>query len=309
MQHLKRKHNLKIDAQDINNMGGLGKLMPVTFITCTVASLALIGFPFTSGFLSKDSILIQSYTWGQERGGIYMLIPIAAILTSLLTTFYIGRLIFKVFFGRHILKTLDPDAEPHAHEGSWLLFLPMVVLALCSLFPLFSFNPFSYQSSWLFKGFSANRGGDGSGELIPVMVTLLNFGVIFIAYLVYVKQGLRWLKLKGPLFNISYNQWYIDRFYTVVIVKIIVGFSKMIAWFDASVIDGIVKLVAGIGLVLSGIAAWLDRYIIDGFLHLLATVIKQAGNFVRGFQTGRVQNYLFTMLIIVLALYILKTFI
>jgi len=308
MQHLKRKHNLKIDAQDINNMGGLGKLMPVTFITCTVASLALIGFPFTSGFLSKDGILIQSYTWGQARGGIYMLIPIAAILTSLLTTFYIGRLIFKVFLGTHILKTLDPDAEPHAHEGNWLLFLPMVILALCSLFPLFSFNPFSCQSSWLFKGFSLGAVGE-SGELIPAVVTALNIGIIFIAYRVYVKQSLGWLKLRGLLFNISYNQWYIDRFYTAVIVKTVVGFSKIISWFDTNVIDGIVKLVAGIGLVLSRISAWFDRYIIDGFLHLLATVIKQAGNFVRGFQTGRVQNYLFTMLIIVLALYILKTFI
>lgn len=308
MQHLKRKHNLKIDAQDINNMGGLGRLMPVTFITCVVASLALIGFPLTSGFLSKDSILIQSYAWGQERGGIYMLIPIVAILTSLLTAFYIARLIFKVFFGRHILKTLDPDAEPHAHEGSWLLFLPMVMLGLCSLFPLFSFNPVNYQSAWLFKGFNMTTVGE-SGELIPVAVTLLNIGVIFIAYSVYVKQSLGWLKLRGLLFNISYNQWYVDRFYTSGIIKTVVGFSKVIAWFDANVIDGIVKLVAGVGLVLSRISAWIDHYIIDGLLHLLATVVKQTGNMIRGFQTGRVQNYLFTMLIIVLALYILKTFI
>lgn len=308
MQHLKRKHKLNIDPQNITNMGGLRSIMPVTFITCCVASLALIGFPLTSGFLSKDGILIQGFAWAQGKDGAYAIIPVMAVLTSLLTTFYIARLMFKVFFGRHILKTIDPDAEPHAHEGSWLLYLPMILLALCSLFPLFSFNPFNYQSAWLFKGFGSASGAEG-GELIPVTVTLLSIAVIFIAYAMYVKQKLQWFKFKGALFNISYNQWYIDSFYNGVIVKATLGLSTAIAWFDTYIIDGVVKLVAGIGFVLSRISAWIDEYIIDGFLHALTYFVKQAGNFIRGFQTGRVQGYLFTMLIIVLALYILKTFI
>ncbi|WP_448697648.1 NADH-quinone oxidoreductase subunit L [Mucilaginibacter sp. AW1-3] len=308
MQHLKHKHRLHIDTQDINNMGGLRKVMPVTFITCVVASLALIGFPLTSGFLSKDGILIQGFAWAQGKGGAYTIIPVTAVLTSLLTAFYIARLIFKVFFGEHILKTIEPDAEPQAHESSWLLFLPMILLALCSLFPIFSLNPFNYQDSWLFKGFGIGTGSE-AGELIPVTVTLLSIGVIFVAYAMYVKQSLQWLKLKGFLFSLSYNQWYVDSFYNGVVVKAVVGLSSAIRWFDTYVIDGIVKLVAGTGVVLSRVSAWFDQYIIDGFLHLLTYVVKQTGNFIRGFQTGRVQGYLFTMLIIVLALYILKTFI
>jgi NADH-quinone oxidoreductase subunit L len=97
--------------------------------------------------------------------------------------------------------------------------------------------------------------------------------------------------------------------YNRVVVSGTVGFSRFISWFDNNVVDGIVKLLAGIGLVLSRLAAWIDQHIVDGFIHLITLIIKQAGNFVRGFQTGRVQGYLLTMLLIVLALYILKTFI
>ena len=311
MQHLKHKHHLHIDTQDINNMGGLRKLMPVTFITCSVAALALIGFPLTAGCLSKDGILMQGFAWAQGKSWVYSIIPVTAVLTALLTAFYIGRLMFKVFFGQSRLG-INADEEPQAHEESPLLYLPMILLALCSLFPLFSLDPLQFESAWIMKGFASfiDAGKTGiHGELFPLAISALSVGVVFIAYLVYVKQSLQWLKVKGLLFNISYNQWYIDSFYNGIVVKAVVSLSRAIAWFDTYVIDGVVKLVAGIGLVLSRISAWFDQYIIDGLLHLLTYVVKQAGNFIRGFQTGRVQGYLFTMLIIVLALYILKMFV
>ncbi len=311
MQHLKHKHHLNIDTQNINSMGGLRKIMPVTFITCCVAALALIGFPLTAGCLSKDGILIQGFAWAEGKSWAYSIIPIGAVLTSLLTAFYIGRLMFKVFFGESRLEGISADTEPEAHEENPLLYLPMILLALGSLFPLFSLDPLKFENAWIVKGFAGfvNMTGVKTGELIPLLISALSVGVVAIAYLVYVKQRLQWLKLKGVWFNISYNQWYIDAFYNGIIVKATVGLSRAVAWFDTYVIDGVVKLVAGIGLVLSRISAWTDQYIIDGFLNALTYFVKQTGNFIRGFQTGRVQGYLFTMLIIVLALYILKTFI
>ncbi|OCX54125.1 NADH dehydrogenase [Mucilaginibacter sp. PPCGB 2223] len=310
MQHLKRKHRLHIDAQNINNMGGLRKIMPVTFITCCVAALALIGFPLTAGCLSKDGILIQGFAWAEGKGWAYSIIPIGAVLTSLLTAFYIGRLMFKVFFGESGLEGISADSEPEAHEENPLLYLPMILLALGSLFPLFSLNPLKFESAWIVKGFAdmVNK-TESSGELVPFLISALSVCVVLIAYGVYVRQKLQWLKFKGVLFNMSYNQWYIDTFYNGIIVRAVVGLSRAASWFDTYVIDGIVKLIAGTGLVLSRISAWIDRYIIDGIIHSITYFVKQAGNFIRGFQTGRVQGYLFTMLIIVLALYILKTFI
>src|SRR5690606_20657936 len=64
MQHLKEKHQLDIDPQDIRNMGGLGRSMPLTFTVMAVASLALAGFPLTAGFLSKDALLVYALEWG-----------------------------------------------------------------------------------------------------------------------------------------------------------------------------------------------------------------------------------------------------
>ena len=310
MSHLKHKHHLDIDPQSITHMGGLRKLMPVTFITCSVASLALIGFPFTSGYLSKDGILIYAFAWAQGKAWFYYIIPIGAMLTSLLTTFYIARLIFKVFFGQSRLKHIDPNIEPEAHEGSWLLSLPMVLLAVCSLFPLFSFNPFSFKNAWLIKGFGALAEVESNYHLIvPLVINIAGLAIIYLAYLVYAKQSVHWFKQKGLLFNISFNQWYIDGFYTGVIAKAVVGFGKVLYWFDKHILDGFVNSLATIGIALSKLSAWIDKYIIDGLLHLITDIVKQTGNFIRGFQTGRVQNYLFTMLFIILVVYVLKTFI
>jgi NADH-quinone oxidoreductase subunit L len=310
MSHLKHKHHLDIDPQSILHMGGLRKLMPVTFITCCVAALALIGFPLTSGYLSKDGILIQAFEWSHGKSWAYSIIPIGAMLTSLLTTFYIARLIFKVFFGELRLKHIDASIEPEAHEGDWHLSLPMVLLALCSLFPLFSFNPFEFKGSWLMQGFPAIADMESNYHiLVPIIINAVGLLVIYLAYAVYAKQSVHWFKQKGLLFNISFNQWYIDSFYNGVIVKLVLIIGKVLYWFDQHIIDGFVNLLGKIGIALSKISAWFDRYIIDGLLHLITDVVKQAGNFIRGFQTGKVQNYLFTMLFIILVVYVLKTFI
>jgi len=171
MSHLKHKHNLSIDPQSILHMGGLRKLMPVTFITCSVAAFALIGFPLTSGYLSKDGILIQAFEWAQGKSWAYTIIPVGAMLTSLLTTFYIARLIFKVFLGQSRLKQIDPEIEPEAHEGDWRLSVPMVLLAVCSLFPLFSFNPFEFKQAWLIKGFPAIADIESNFHLlVPIVI-------------------------------------------------------------------------------------------------------------------------------------------
>lgn len=308
MQHIKEKHNLDIDPQDINNMGGLGKFMPVTFITCIIASLALIGFPFTSGCLSKDGIMVQAFFWADGKGWPYILIPVTAVLTSLLTIFYISRLLFKVFLAK---SRLQQPVE--AHDGSLLFKIPMIFLALCSLFPLFSSNPFEYEQSWIYKGFFTTLGiaidsNVSFGVIVVVTLNVLAIPIVYLAYVMYLKQKFR-VKPTGLLFNISFNEWYIDWFYHRVIVKDILRIGALTAWLDKNVLDGIIHLFANVGVAIGKLAAWTDKYIIDGFLTVLTLIVKQAGNFVRGFQTGRIQNYLLTMLLVIVVIYVLKTFI
>jgi NADH-quinone oxidoreductase subunit L len=312
MHHQKNANALDIDHQNILNMGGLRKQMPVTFITCLIASAALIGLPFTSGYLSKDGILIQAFEWATNKSAIYMLIPVAAIITSLLTAFYITRLLVKVFMGQSRLAQYKPDIKLDLHDGNWLYKLPMVLLALCCLFPLFAFNPFLYQRAWLFLGFNTAGALERASlvhAIIPVSVVTLSILVCCLAFSVYNNPNTTWFKPQDLLYRLSFNQWYIDKFYTQVLIKAVVLVSSAVYWFDCKVIDGLVNGAGRMSLVLARLTALTDQYIVDGFLHSVAAFVRQVGNFIRGFQTGRVQGYLLTSLFIILIVYILKIFV
>jgi NADH-quinone oxidoreductase subunit L len=309
MHHVKEEHQLDIDAQDINNMGGLRKKMPLTFIATLIGCLALVGLPFTSGYLSKDGILIQAFEWAEGKSVWFKIIPISIFITSGITAFYVARLIFKVFFGELKLKAMLPNMHLHLSDGSLSFRIPLIFLSLCSLFPLFSFNPFSYEHAWLFKGFKpANIIGSESiyHLIIPVSISVLSLVIAWWAFAVYIKRRKLVLSENSFLFKVSYNQWYIDVFYKQVIVKAVLLFSNALYWFDRTIIDGFVQVLQQMTLFLSGLAAWADRYLVDGFLYLVTQLVKGIGNFFRGFQSGRVQYYLFSMLAVVLAVFIIK---
>jgi len=130
--------------------------------------------------------------------------------------------------------------------------------------------------------------------------------VIYSAYAIYVKSNTFTFPQTGFLFRISYHEWYIDKLYHKLIIKPVVILSDAIYWFDSKVIDGFVNLLPRLGLMAAKIAAWTDRYIIDGLLHLFAFTVQAIGNFARRFQGGKIQYYLFSMLVVILALFILK---
>jgi NADH-quinone oxidoreductase subunit L len=290
-------------------MGGLRKKMPLTFIACLIGGLALIGLPFTSGYLSKDSILIQSFEWAEGKGWQYKLIPLGAMITSWLTAFYVARLIAKVFFGEFKMLQFNPSIKMHITDGGWQYRIPLIFLMLCCLFPLFSVNPVLYEKAWLFNGFSLITALDRVNiyhTIVPVTVNALSLFIIYWGYATYIKGKALPFTESGFLFRFSYNEWYIDAFYNKFIVKPVLALGKAAKWTDRNIIDGFIHLLANIGLAVSKIAEWLDRYVIDGILHLLADIVLAIGNFARRFQNGRVQYYLFSMLAVILVVFILK---
>ncbi|MBS1525292.1 MAG: NADH-quinone oxidoreductase subunit L [Bacteroidetes bacterium] len=310
VQHIKDEYQLDIDPQNILYMGGLRKKIPLTFIACVIAGLALIGLPFTSGYLSKDSILIQSFEWAEGKGLLHELIPVGALVTSWLTAFYVIRLIVKVFFGEFRLMEFDPGIKLHISDGNWQYRMPLMLLALCSLFPLFSYNPVLYEKAWLFNGFPLITGLDRVNiyhTIIPVLVNLVSILIMYWAWAVYMKKKALPFPETGLLFKFSYHQWYIDALYEQIIIKPVIALSKLARWTDRNIIDGFIHLLADMGIVGSKIAEWIDRYIIDGLLHLVAAIVLAIGNFARRFQNGRVQYYLFSMIAVILAIFIYKT--
>lgn len=309
MKHIKDDNNLDIDPQNILHMGGLRKKLPLTFIAALIGGLALVGFPLTSGYLSKDGILIQAFDWSDGKAGILKLVPYVALFTSWLTAFYVARLIVKVFFGEFRLQKMNPHIQIHMGDGGWQYKLPLVFLSICCLFPVFSYSPVFYEDAWLFKGFlPVNHLARENlyHVIIPVLVVVLSVVIMYGAYVLYIKRNSWSFPQTGLLYRLSFHEWYIDKFYNRVIVRFVMWFSNALYWFDKNIIDGFVNLLEKVGIALAGIAAWFDKHIVDGLLHMVAGMVQAIGNFARRFQSGKIQYYLFSMLLVLIAVFIFK---
>ena len=307
MAHLKDKSGKDFDPQDIRNMGGLRKHMPLTFVSMVIGSLALVALPLTSGYLSKDAILIQSFEWAEGEGGWFRLIPISAMVTSWLTAFYISRLIFKVFFGEFRLSELT--GHLHVHEAPAAMKYVMLILSVFCLFPVFSWNPLLFEDAWLLKGFPVTESMtriNAFHTIIPAAVNLISIALIGLCFKWYGSGRSAPDFSKTVVFRFSQEQWHIDKFYSAVLVKGTTAFAGILYWFDCYVVDGVVNLVGTLGRWLSFWSRWIDRYVIDALVNFFAYLAGIVGNFVRHFQTGRLQHYLVTMLIIILTLFIFK---
>ncbi|MDB5115244.1 MAG: NADH-quinone oxidoreductase subunit [Mucilaginibacter sp.] len=304
MQHIKDENELDIDPQNILYMGGLRKKLPLTFIAAVVAGLALIGLPLTSGYLSKDGILMQAVDWAAGKNKLAQVVPLMAIITTWLTAFYVARMVIKVFFGDFRLLQYHPDIKFHISDGGWQFRVPLILLGVVCLFPVFSINPFAYKQAWVLSGFNNLVQPEGSHHTIPIGLNLLSIALIGAAWFIYDKRQTVFFPQKNILFRLSYHEWYIDWVYDKIIVNAILALSKLVSWFDRKVLDGFINLLPRIVIAISKIAAWFDYYIIDGISRLLAFIVQITGNFVRRFQGGKIQYYLFSMLAIVLALII-----
>jgi NADH-quinone oxidoreductase subunit L len=128
--------------QDIRQMGGLRKKMPITYATFLVATLAISGVPLTSGFLSKDSLLAGTLAFGNLTG--HWLLPIIGFLVAALTAFYMFRLVILTFHG----EPKNQHKYDHAHESPFVMAAPLVVLATLSIFYFYTPNPLSAGDGW-----------------------------------------------------------------------------------------------------------------------------------------------------------------
>jgi len=307
MGHIRDDNNLSIDPQNIQNMGGLRKKLPFTFIAALIGALALVGLPLTSGFLSKDSILIQAFEWSGDKSVFLKLIPVFALITTWLTAFYVTRMIVKVFFGDLRVAESTPALKVHITDGTWLYKVPLALLAICCLFPFFSANPLVYERSWLFGGFGNATNPEAVNiyhALVPVGVNILSILVIWYGYIIYTKRRANPFPQTGALFNLACNEWYFDSIYQRIIIKPLLALCRASFWFDRRIIDNFIVFFAKFSIGLARLAAWCDRNIIDGFLNLLVITVRTIGNFVRRFQGGKVQYYLYSMLVVILAIFI-----
>lgn len=289
--------------QDINKMGGLRKKLPVTFYTFLLATLALSGIPLTSGFLSKDSLLASYYVFGSINGN--YLFAFIGFFVAFLTSLYMFRLIFKVFYGE--AKRED------VHEASPYMKIPLIVLSGLSIFFIYSINPFSPDSGWFlaswvpfFMTVIANPLIDGSTTIyinslhhihlaVSIISTIIALTGIYLSYLLFIKNKFSGFRQNTTVLSVKKflaNKWYFDELYDFAIVNASLKLSDLLALFDKYVVDGIVNGSAWITQKGSDFIGNFDKYVVDGFVNFTATLSAVIGLFFRRFQTGKVQTYI-----------------
>jgi NADH-quinone oxidoreductase subunit L len=237
--------------QDMRQMGGLRKMIPVTFWTVFCAALAISGVPPTSGFFSKDSILVSAYHHAPWMFWV-------GVITAGMTAFYVFRAVFMTFFGEY-------RGHHHPHESPRSMTIPLAALALLSLAGGYFNVP-----AWLGKFFPAVEEPENFTLVaISVIAGLAGIGLAYVMYVA--RPGLAdLLSLRfGALYRLVYNKYFVDEIYDAAVVKPVVGGSRAVLWrgIDAGVIDGAVN---GIGARSRDIGGWL-KLIQSGSIRSYAT--------------------------------------
>lgn len=274
------------DPQDIRNMGGLLKKMPVTGAWMILAAAALTGLPLTSGFFSKDGILIAVFAWSANGSSLGLLLPFLAFTSSLMTAFYSARLIFSVFFGEEQVSAAGVrDPEP-------LMRWPMIVLGLCTLYPVF-LGLLPAGASWVLD-VTEKAGVADHPDLywIPYALTIANVLVIAAAWQLYVKRRAHAAPALRPAGLFLLEGWRLNAVYHSLVISPVMQLSRVTVFVDRVVLDGFVHFAAASGLVAARLSGWFDRVVIDGLVEFTATGSRSIGNFARKFQSGRIQHYL-----------------
>jgi NADH-quinone oxidoreductase subunit L len=268
------------EEQDMNRMGGLWRKIPITHWTMLIGTIAIAGIPPLAGFFSKDEILGEAF-----KGGFAWVWAIG-IIVAVMTAFYMWRLMGKTFYGE---SHVDPHTAPNVHESAWQMTVPLVLLAIPSIFlGMLLGLPFgnSTIAGWLEPVFDESEkvlhgapeqfqlfGIDGFliGASVAVAALGLAVGVYVFGY--FNRDGHRDIAVKAPAANGatrfayrgSLNKWWFDELNDLLFIRL--------------------------GGRLAAFLWWFDRTIIDGTVNGLGALTRDAGGGLRRIQTGRVQNY------------------
>ncbi len=328
-QHPDEHHHPHFDPQDMFNMGGLIKNIPVTAWTFAIGGISLAGFPLiTAGFWSKDEILADAwFVYLDYSSGAHFYVFVMLAIAAFLTAFYTARQLCLTFLGDHRTE----EAE-HASLGgsrdviSITMQLPLVILAFFALFAGFVGVPpefpifgaiLSPEVNPFFEFVKYSLLPEIQPEKPPFnwFPVLTSFGVALgglgLGYLMYGRKPLEAgeedpLKriLSPGIFNVLENKYYFDELYQIVFVRPSQWFSRVVVseFIDRGIIDGFIHLIAKLSNFIGDLFKAFNLWLIDGVGDGIPQGIARFGAWFRRVQTGRVQQYL--VLVILAALVI-----
>lgn len=244
-----------IHSNEMKDMGGLRKYLPITNLSFFVACLAIAGIPPFAGFFSKEEILLAAYHSDKLVYGV-------ALFTSGLTAFYMFRLYFSIFWNKNAEVHNHPATADRHGEGPFSMKFPIMILALCSVMAgLVPFGEFVSSDGKMLESHF-----DIKFSIAPVA-----FGVagILLAMWMYKNENTkadRFSKTLGGLYKVAYSKFYIDEIYLFITKKIIFN-------------------------LIGRPAAWIDRNIVDGLMNGIANTTTTVSGWIKGIQSGKVQSY------------------
>jgi len=272
------------NEQDLRNMGGLRKKLPITFLTMMIGTIAISGLPPFAGFFSKDEILAHVY---QHNPVLWVI----GVIGAMFTAFYMFRMLFLTFYGNF---RGTPDQEHHLHESPKSMTAPLIILAVLSVFGGFIGVPEVLGGShWLahflapvFETPHAKMGELALDHGTEYRLMAISVGgvlfALFFAYTKYIRNAyvpLADVDKRSWLAKISYNKYYVDEIYDALIARPLDALSS----FFYHVVD---------------------KLGIDGFVNNLGKIATEASKGFRLLQTGNIGFYIFMMVLGTMALLI-----
>jgi len=290
--------------QDMRKMGGLKKWMPYTYATYLLSTLAIAGIPPFSGFFSKDEILWKAFSGGHH------IVWFVAVCAAAMTAFYMFRSVYMTFEGE---SRADEHTKHHLHESPLAMTVPLMILAALATFSGFLNIPHALFGHARFDGWLAPVVQHGAHaahhdvEIIEYVLMIFSVAVavagILVARAMYQTRTLKpdWLvdAFGGKLYRTVYNKYYVDEAYDATVIAGTMSLSRAMAWFDATIIDGIVNGSAVIVKLLSQAYGLFDHYVVDGAVNGVGALTSLVGGGVRRLQTGNINAYLYVIVLAV----------
>ncbi len=265
--------------QDMRRMGGLRRLMPVTYLTCLIGSLALAGIPPFAGFFSKDAIIEAVHHSNMPGAGFAYF---AVLLGVVLTAFYSFRLVFMAFHGP---SRVDAHTREHLHESPWVVTLPLILLAIPSVIAGFLLVGPVFDGSLLGDSVAAPSADGHSLSLsaaamlshaplsIPFWLAILGIGLAWVFYSLRPDWPEAVANRLGGIHRLLLNKYGFDDFYQRVFADGSRALGNMF-WMS------------------------IDRKVIDGWLvNGAAAIVDRSSSLFRRLQSGFVYHYAFAMII------------
>jgi NADH-quinone oxidoreductase subunit L len=330
--------------QEMTKMGGLFPKMKITALTMLVGVLTIAGIPLFSGWYSKDAVLAHAYGFVSHnpQHGLLFLLP---LLTAGITTFYMFRMWFMTFTG----EPRDHHVHEHAHESPWLMTVPLILLAICSVTVAWGWPLHDAEASYLEKhihhaqhhsvladfgkifdsedfvsgeyfdnGLVLNEdesirhtAHEGHAFVGALALFVVALGILFASLIYYHKlMDPEEAREQFPgVHKFLQHKWYFDEVYSAILVRPALVVAQWLKFSDGKVIDGLIDNSAKFTVGVSWFSGKVDLNIVDGLVNVTAKVIYGIGGWLRNIQTGFIRSYVLFLVLSAIGIFVVLSYV